>query len=126
MRHLQNGAVYIKFKFKKKHLKICEKKFYEFKSNDFCLNGNNCNEIREEKMKAFGLFVFRNLTTTRKIQCQCPAEQSFRCGKYHCTADSIARDYLKSNGKQMAKILKNCHNHNITTYKTPFNIISRF
>ena len=100
-------------------MKVCENKHYEFKSNDFCLNGNNCIEIRKD-VKGFGL-VYRSLTTTRKIDCQCPAKQSFKCGLYHCTANSIACDYSKSNVKQLAKIINICDNHNITTFYRSMN-----
>lgn len=91
----------------------CQKKIYEFESNDFCLNGRNCFEIRKYLI-GFG-FNYRSLTKTKEIDCECPTKQSFKCGKY-CATDSNACDYFKSiknNRKQFASI-KDCGNHNIT------------
>jgi len=90
-----------------RNLKDCPKMNYEFKSTDFCLNGQNCIEIRRE-IKGFG-FNYRTLKTTHKINCQCPTKASFKCDQY-CTTDSIACDFHKSNVKQVSNNIKHCGN----------------
>ena len=90
-----------------KMIHACERKIYKFNSNDFCLNGENCIEIRKV-IKGFG-FNYRSHKVSKQIDCKCPAKKSFKCGKY-CTTHSIACDYFtKSN-------IKHCGNHNITAY----------
>ena len=97
----------------KKKIKNCQLKPYNFKKNDFCINGQNCFEIKKE-MKGFG-FNYRSLLTKKKIDCRCPKRQSFRCGNY-CSIDSIACDfYNKSNEFNFASI-KYCENYNITSH----------
>ena len=92
--------------------------FFAVNSIDRNINVNNFIEIRKE-IVGFG-FVYRSLTTTRKIKCQCPAKQSFKCDNKYCTTHSFACDYYKSNGKQLAKIIRNCIKHNFTAYMMSF------
>ena len=102
----------------KKQMKVCEKKHYEFKSNDFCLNGNNCIEIRKE-IAGFG-FVYRSLTKTRKIECQCPDKQRFKCDNKYCTTHSFACDFykeLKNKERISNKINNKFDNHTITSLR---------
>ncbi len=98
-----------------KNLNNCEKKIYKFASNNFCSYGRNCIKIISD-LKGFG-FNFRQFKTTEKIDCKCPSEQSFKCGKY-CATDSIACDYYKSNkNEKQFDHINDCGNNNITTYK---------
>jgi hypothetical protein len=97
----------------KKKIKNCQLKPYNFKKNDFCLNGQNCFEIKKE-LKGFG-FNYRSLITKLKIDCRCPKRQSFKCGDY-CSIDSIACDYFKSINESNFRNIKYCVNYNITTY----------
>jgi hypothetical protein len=92
-----------------KHIKDCQNKIYKFKSNDFCLNGKNCVEIRKELI-GFG-FNYRKIPITKTIDCKCPASKSFKCDKY-CTTDSIACE----NQNQFFNITE-CGNHNITVHR---------
>jgi hypothetical protein len=97
--------------FFKKHIKECKNKFYKFKSNDFCVNGQNCTEI----VKIYKILAFnhRSFLTSKNIHCKCPIKQSFSCGKY-CTTDSIACDYYKlMKNEKKFEIIKDCGNHNI-------------
>ncbi len=97
-----------------KEIKYCQNKYYKFKSNDFCLNGKNCAEVRKELI-GFG-FSYRKITITRKIDCKCPASKSFKCDKY-CTTDSIACDYYKSLKIQnQFSNINECGNNNVTSY----------
>ena len=97
-----------------KHIKDCQNKIYKFKSNDFCLNGKNCVEIRKE-LTGFG-FNYRKIKITKKIDCKCPASKSFKCDKY-CTTDSIACDYYKSLKIQnQFSNINECGNNNVTSY----------
>jgi hypothetical protein len=98
-----------------KHIKDCQNKIYKFKSNDFCLNGQNCVETRKELI-GFG-FNYRKITLTKTIDCKCPASKSFKCGKY-CTTNSITCDYYKlfENQNQFTNITE-CGNHNITVHR---------
>jgi hypothetical protein len=92
-----------------KQLKDCQNKTYEFKSNDFCLNGRNCKVT----------FIRRHRMTV-KTACMCPLDkQSFKCDQY-CATNSLACDYYKSlNNKKQFNHIKHCGNHN-TTYSIPF------
>jgi len=96
-------------------IKDCQKKIYEFKSTDFCLNGQNCKETKEE-IKGFG-FTYRRFVTTVEIECKCPAEKSFKCGQY-CTTGSMACEYQKSSVKPSVTKIKDCGNHDLITYKS--------
>ena len=98
-----------------KYIKDCKNKTYKFKSNDYCQNGQKCKTI-----------IYSSFTKISKpIDCQCPANQSFKCGKY-CTTSSIACDYviLKSNKENTKRFLsiKDCGNHNSTYFKSYLNI----
>ena len=104
---------YNKNKNKNKNLKNCQFKPYNFKKNDFCLNGLNCFEIKKE-LKGFG-FNYRSFITKLKIDCRCPKRQSFRCGNY-CSIDSIACDHYKSMNEFNFVNFKYCVNYNITSY----------
>ncbi len=76
---------------------------------DFCLNGQNCVEIRKE-LTGFG-FNYRKIKINKKIDCKCPESKSFKCDKY-CTTNSIACE----NKKQITNITE-CGNHNITVHR---------
>ncbi len=99
-----------------KYIPDCKHKISEFqqKLDDFCLNGENCVEIR----KALKGFYYYEMS--KQIDCKCPAKQSFKCDKY-CTTDSIVCDYFKlkeeSNSKNVIDI-KDCGNHNSTYFKS--------
>jgi hypothetical protein len=95
----------------KKNIPNCQNKVYN--SNDFCLNGANCIEIRIIP-KGFGYFH----KTRKQIDCKCPDSKSFKCGNY-CTTDSIACDYYESN--EINASIRDCGNHNIKTQKSYFN-----
>jgi len=71
-----------------RQISACPNKIYQFKSNDFCLNGHNCTEIRNI------LKIFDHHRLATKIDCRCPANKMFKCGKYYCTSDSIACDFI--------------------------------
>ena len=112
----KNSIAIVKVKAFINGVKECEKKIYEFKSNDFCLNGKNCYEFRRD-MKGFG-FNYRSLITVKKIDCKCPIiQQSFRCGQY-CATDSNACDqYNKTIHKNQFYNIKECINHNVTSFR---------
>lgn len=95
-----------------RHIKDCKIETYKFKPDDFCKNGQKCNTdiyIRLNKM-------------IKPVNCQCPANLSFRCGKY-CSINSIACDFYKSkeNKKQLIKI-KDCGNNNNRYIKSYLNL----
>lgn len=101
-----------------KSLQECPKMIYKFKSDDFCVNGKNCFEIKNN-LKGFG-FSYRKLKTTEKIDCKCPRRQNFKCGEY-CSTNSIACDYHKSTKNQtIISRIKDCGNHNKTIYKSMY------
>ena len=92
-----------------KNVRACQNKIYEFKSNDFCVNGRNCKAA----------LYFHYFVTKKAVDCHCPKKKSFKCGKY-CVIDSNACNYYKSqkNKKQYSKI-KDCVNNN-STYPGPY------
>jgi len=98
-----------------KRVSICPNKAYEFNSNDFCLNGLNCIEKRKDRRFLEIGNIYGSSITVRKIDCKCPANQSFKCGK-NCVAHSFACSYFKSmNGKVLNKsTIRNCGNGNVT------------
>jgi hypothetical protein len=51
-----------------KMIHACERKIYKFNSNDFCLNGENCIEIRKV-IKGFG-FNYRSHKVSKQIDCK--------------------------------------------------------
>ena len=73
----------------------------KFKSNDFCLNGKNCKEVQHNRYRIY-----------YEIDCKCPAEKSFKCGKY-CATNSIACGFIESN-KIENKNIADCGNQNKT------------
>lgn len=90
--------VYLSYKEQKKQLDLfnkqisdCKNKIYKFESKDFCSNGEICFIIKKN-LKGLGFYR----KTTNKIDCRCPSEQSFKCGKY-CATDSSACDFSKPN-----------------------------
>ena len=94
----------------KKILKECPKMIYAIVSNDFCLNGKNCFEIKNDLI-GFG-YNYRKLKTAEKIDCKCPKRQSFKCGEY-CSTSSIACDYHKSaKNEKLISQIKDCGNNN--------------
>jgi hypothetical protein len=102
----------------RKNIPNCQKKPYKFESNDFCVSGIYCTEVRIDP-KGFGYFH----KMRKQIDCKCPAGKSFKCGKY-CTTDSIACDYYKSNennNKCFDKI-KDCGNNDITFFRYLINL----
>ena len=103
-----------KFKLFEKNVSDCESNRI-FKSDNFCVNGLNCVE-KIKIMKSFG-----NKYNTKKSECKCPANKSFKCEKY-CSTDSIACNYIKLNEKKFKKRIKNCGNHNITFHRNYFKI----
>jgi hypothetical protein len=90
-----------------RHIKDCENKF---DSNEFCVNGKNCTEIR----KVLKGFSYHQIT--KQIDCVCPVSQSIKCGKF-CTIDSNACDYLNENKKHF-KNIKDCGNQNVVILRT--------
>jgi hypothetical protein len=114
LRHMQERENIKSFK---NQFKDCKNKVYEFKSNDFCVNGNNCKIILGYRYQV-----------TRPSNCRCPRKKSFECDKY-CTTNSIACDYYKSmrNKKQFANIkdIKECGNQNSTYYR-PYYYLNTF
>lgn len=90
-----------------KHIKECDNKInYTISSNDFCLNGKNC-ELKKKFLKGFGASHSNNFKSI-KIDCECPIDKSFKCNQY-CAIDSNACDYLiKSNNNNIS----NCGNDN--------------
>ena len=108
-RHLKEQN---KIKSFNKHLKYCQNKIYEFKSDDFCFNeGRTC----KTTFSHFSLMA-------KQTDCRCPTSKSFICEKY-CAVNSIACDFYKSikNNIQLAKI-KDCGNKNITYFRPLFTI----
>jgi hypothetical protein len=89
------------FKMFNKQIRSCQNQNYEFKSDDFCLNGRICRLVHR----------FRYRKITEEYECKCPIKQRFKCGKY-CAKDSISCDYFKLNEKRhyFANI-KDCGNH---------------
>jgi hypothetical protein len=91
---IRNNQLVDKLETFNKHIKICHptniNNIYELNKNDFCLTGSNCYE------KIITPWGFGYNYIKKKIDCKCPIEQSFQCGKY-CTSDSIACDFAKSN-----------------------------
>ena len=67
------------------------------KNSDFCLNGKKC--LRHLIAEP------RNLT--RKIDCKCPNDKSFICGKY-CTTNNIICKAIQTSKKKS----KSCGNSN--------------
>jgi len=59
-----------KFKLFKEQIGECKNKIYEFESNDFCLNGQNC------KKKGYFSNWFQ---MSKNFDCKCPAKKSFKC-----------------------------------------------
>ncbi len=98
-----------------KYIKICQNEIYKLSFNDFCVNGNNCNE-KKKILNGFGYNYF-----IKQIDCKCPSRQSFKCGKY-CATNSIACDYYKSNENQFNRIINDCGNNNITTFRPYFTL----
>ncbi len=88
-----------------KHTQVCENKIYKYDSNDFCFAGMNCIK-RFVSLSGMG-YNYVN----KKIDCKCPNEYSFKCGKY-CTIDSNACDHYKSNeNKILFTKINKCSNH---------------
>ena len=102
-----------RFKLFNKQIKECEYKLNKLKSADYCLNGINCIIINRFKYHKYH----------KQIDCECPSEQSFKCGKY-CTKDSLACDFYtqNKNKKHYFQYITHCGNDNITTFKTNFII----
>jgi len=104
-----------KFYLFNKHIPECKSKAYTFKSKDFCSNGEYCFMVKNNA-KNFAL----NRKIKSKIDCKCPRENSFKCGKY-CTSNSIACDFFKSNSNKkntnFFKKIINCGNNNTIFYK---------
>ena len=101
-----------RFKLFNKQIKECEYKLNKLKSADYCLNGINCILINRFKYHKYH----------KQIDCECPSEQSFKCGRY-CTKDSLACDFYKQNkNKKHFQNITHCGNDNITTFKTNFII----
>ena len=92
-------------------LNIVKIQVYIFDSNNFCLNGNNCQLIHY-----YGYYKLH-----RKIDCKCPDKQSFRCdnGKY-CASDSIACGYYELKKFQLIKMINHCGNNNSNYFKLLF------
>ena len=83
---------------------------YEIVSNDFCLNGKSCFEVKNDLI-GFG-YNYRKFKTTEKIDCKCPKRQSFKCGEY-CSTNSIACGYHKSaKNEKLISQIKDCGNNN--------------
>ena len=106
-----------------KEIQICKEKIYTFNSNDFCQTGFNCNE-KTIKSAIYGYYF-----NVKKIDCKCPNENSFKCGKY-CTENSNACDYsrqkeIKNNKTLLAKI-KNCGNDNVSILRSNFRFFESF
>jgi hypothetical protein len=98
-----------------KNIQVCKNKIYNLDKNDFCVNGVNC---VEKIISSIGLgYNYVN----KKIDCKCPNEKNFKCGKY-CTKDSIACDYSKSNNNNKTFIanVKSCDNDNFSFLKSYF------
>ena len=59
----------------------------------------------------------------KEIDCKCPSEKSFKCGKY-CTKDSIACDKYKSyeNNNHDSFNIKDCGNQNVITHRSFFQV----
>jgi hypothetical protein len=98
-----------------KHIQNCKNTIYKLNTNDFCLNGLNCME-RFVSPTALGYNYVK-----RKIDCKCPNEKGFKCGKY-CTKDSNACDFLKSNKTSFVNIDK-CGNNNVSIFRSFFHFI---
>jgi hypothetical protein len=94
-----------------KHIKDCQNKIYEFKSDDFCVNGRTCKTALSHLS---GM--------AKQTDCRCPTSKSFICEKY-CAVDSIACDYYKSitNNSRFDNI-KDCDNKNIIYFRPYFTI----
>lgn len=87
-----------------KHTEVCENKIYKYDSNDFCFAGMSCIK-RFVSLSGLG-YNYAN----KKIDCKCPIEYSFKCGRY-CTIDSNACDYYKSNeNKILFSKINKCSN----------------
>jgi len=99
----------------RKKFEICRNIIYKFDTNDFCVNGLNC-EKKIVSPTALGYNYVR-----RKIVCKCPNEKRFKCGKY-CTKDSISCDYFTSNIKLFDTNINKCNNN----YDGNYNILSLF
>ena len=100
----------------RKKFEICKNNIYKFDTNDFCVNGLNC-EKKIVSPTALGYNYVR-----RKIVCKCPNEKGFKCGKY-CAKDSISCDYFISNIKLFNTNINKCNNNN---YGDNNNIFSFF
>jgi hypothetical protein len=100
-----------KFKLFNKQIKECEYKVDKLKSADYCLNGINCviiNRFKYHKM-------------TNQIDCECPSEQSFKCGKY-CAKNSLACVFNgQIKNKKHFQNITHCGN-DVTIFKTNFII----
>jgi hypothetical protein len=101
-----------KFNSFNKHIRDCTHKTYKFESNDFCLNGKNCKEVQHNRYRIY-----------YEIDCKCPAEKSFKCGKY-CTTGSDACNYYNNtnNSSEYFDNINGCGNHEMITFKTKFII----
>jgi len=75
-------------------IKNCEKNIYKFEANNFCLIRLNCFE-KIRKATSLG-YNYMN----KRIDCKCPSELGFKCGKY-CTTDSNACDYNREHIKTL-------------------------
>lgn len=98
-----------------KHIQSCKNTIYKLNTNDFCLNGLNC----FEKIITPTGFGYKYMN--KKIDCKCPANNSFKCDKY-CSTDSIACDFFKSN-KTLFKNINKCGNNNVSILRSYFSII---
>ena len=102
------------FKMFNKQIRSCQNQNYEFKSDDFCLNGKDCKIVKN--------YSFHKIKFMKSTVCKCPIKQSFRCGEY-CTSDSIACDYHRLNENKsflVSSNINNCGNQNVTILKSNF------
>ena len=93
----------------RKHIKDCKYKIYKFELKDFCLNSNDCKTFLGHRYKM-----------VKQVDCKCPNEKNYICGKY-CTTDSIACNYfqLLNETKYNFLNIKNCGNQN-SVYMKPY------
>ena len=82
---------------------------YKFELKDFCLNSNDCKTFLGHRYKM-----------VKQVDCKCPNEKNYICGKY-CTTDSIACNYFQLLNEIKYNLLniKNCGNQN-SVYMKPY------
>jgi len=106
-----NTAKFNNFKLVNKSIRQCKSKILSFKSNDLCVNGENC-QIRIGSFK-----------TDQKIGCVCPAKLRFKCDTY-CSVELKVCGLLKSiiKNKNFNKNINNCGNSNTTYFRDSFTL----